>query len=218
MDRRRLRSGSLLNYPLVQITLLTLIALIVAYPIYERTYISKWSTSSPASYIVIGEDTDGDGLRDRVEICMVCTNPNNPDSDGGGCPDNIEILMNCDPWDSSDDASGMAYYDSDGDWMADDWEQRNGLNPNDPTDANQDPDGDGLSNREEYLFNLDPNNEDTDSDGLYDGWYDANSNGVWDSGERCGEIGDPGQVATRLGIDPSYERVLYRGNIEIVAD
>ena len=68
MDRRRLRSGSLLNYPLVQITLLTLIALIVAYPIYERTYISKWSTSSPASYIVIGEDTDGDGFADTIYV------------------------------------------------------------------------------------------------------------------------------------------------------
>ncbi len=43
-----------------------------------------------------------------------------------------------------------------------------------------------------YDFNmLDPNDYDTDSDGLYDGWNDNVTNGVWDSCERCGEVGDP---------------------------
>lgn len=41
--------------------------------------------------------------------------------------------------------------DSDGDGLPDAWEIANGLNPNNPNDANGDADGDGLSNRDEYL-------------------------------------------------------------------
>src|SRR6185369_1459598 len=40
--------------------------------------------------------------------------------------------------------------DNDADGMPDDWEIANGLNPNDPTDAGKDLDGDGLSNLQEY--------------------------------------------------------------------
>jgi hypothetical protein len=41
--------------------------------------------------------------------------------------------------------------DSDHDGIPDEWEKRAGLNPNDPTDANQDRNGDGYTNLEEYL-------------------------------------------------------------------
>ena len=44
--------------------------------------------------------------------------------------------------------------DSDGDGMPDEWEIANGLNPFDPTDANQDRNGDGYTNIEEYINSL----------------------------------------------------------------
>jgi pectate lyase len=44
--------------------------------------------------------------------------------------------------------------DTDGDGMPDDWERSHGLNPNDPSDGNQDRDGDGYTNLEEYLNSL----------------------------------------------------------------
>src|SRR5579863_3398408 len=59
--------------------------------------------------------------------------------------------------------------DSDGDGMPDDWEIAHGLNPNDPTDANLDPDNDGLTNLQEYLHGTDPHVADTDGDGINDG-------------------------------------------------
>ncbi len=40
--------------------------------------------------------------------------------------------------------------DNDGDGMADAWETANGLNPQNPTDAGQDPDNDSLTNLQEY--------------------------------------------------------------------
>ncbi len=49
---------------------------------------------------------------------------------------------------------GEAPRDSDGDGMPDDWEMRFGLDPRDSRDGNQDLDGDGYTNIEEYLFSL----------------------------------------------------------------
>lgn len=43
------------------------------------------------------------------------------------------------------------YKDSDNDGMPDAWEKANGLNPNDPTDANKDCTGDGYTNIEKYI-------------------------------------------------------------------
>jgi parallel beta-helix repeat protein len=60
--------------------------------------------------------------------------------------------------------------DSDNDNMPDDWELTHNLNPNDPNDAKNDADNDGLTNFEEYQIGTNPNNEDSDGDGLSDSW------------------------------------------------
>ena len=47
--------------------------------------------------------------------------------------------------------SAEPYPDSNNNGMPDEWEKRYGLDPNDPTVGNRDPDGDGYTNIEEYL-------------------------------------------------------------------
>jgi hypothetical protein len=71
---------------------------------------------------------------------------------------------------------GTPYKDSDNDGMPDEWEKKYKLNPNDPKDAMGDINGDGYTNIEKYINNIDPskkvnwadpkNNHDTLSD-----WY-----------------------------------------------
>lgn len=52
-----------------------------------------------------------------------------------------------------------AWKDSDGDGMPDEWEIANGLNPNDPSDANLDCNGDGYTNIEKYINGIDTKKE-----------------------------------------------------------
>lgn len=58
--------------------------------------------------------------------------------------------------------------DFDGDGLADEWELKNGLRI-DKKDANEDPDHDGLTNKEESDEGTDPKSADSDGDGVYDG-------------------------------------------------
>lgn len=51
---------------------------------------------------------------------------------------------------------GKAYKDSDNDGIPDNWEKKNGLNPNDASDANKDSNGDGYTNLEKYFNGIDP--------------------------------------------------------------
>jgi len=81
--------------------------------------------------------------------------------------------------------------DSDGDGLANAFEQRYGLNPQ-RKDSNgdglldpaEDPDHDGLGNLGEQRFGTSPRNPDTDGDGLPDGREDANHNGITNAREQ----------------------------------
>jgi hypothetical protein len=59
-------------------------------------------------------------------------------------------------------------WDTDNDGMPDGWESRHGLAPLDPSDAGLDPDGDGLTNLEEYHIGTNPHDPDSDHDGVGD--------------------------------------------------
>ena len=70
------------------------------------------------------------------------------------------------------------------------WETGHGLNPFDPSDADGDLDGDGLTNLTEFHAGTDPEEGDSDGDGMPDGEdpypldpLDGNSRPVADAGE-----------------------------------
>ncbi|MEW5760001.1 MAG: hypothetical protein AB1779_04480, partial [Candidatus Thermoplasmatota archaeon] len=74
-----------------------------------------------------------------------------------------------------------SYEDTDKDGMPNWWEEKFGLNPNDPSDALGDfLDGDGLPNLYEYKAGTNPKNPDTDGDGLLDGAEDLNNDNLFE--------------------------------------
>lgn len=56
--------------------------------------------------------------------------------------------------------------DADNDGLPDAWEERNGLNPRDPADAQADKDGDDFTNIEEFRFGTDPQDKNSHPDYL----------------------------------------------------
>jgi hypothetical protein len=99
-----------------------------------------------------------------LSLCLgVGTDPTNPDTDRDGLLDGEEISLGTSPH----------YVDTDRDGLPDDWEILHGLNPlvaSGIDGASGDPDGDGLSNIDEYRNNTNPSTGgwDTDGDGVSD--------------------------------------------------
>ncbi len=89
-------------------------------------------------------DSDDDGLSDGAEVNTHQTNPLDADTDDGGVNDGVEVGLGTDPLVPADDTAVVP-------------------NPND------DPDADGLTNAQEQQHGTNPNNPDTDGDGLTDG-------------------------------------------------
>ncbi len=86
--------------------------------------------------------------------------------------------------------------DLDQDGIADNYENKYGLNPEDPQDATNDQDGDGLTALEEYQASTSPNNPDSDGDGYNDAQEVANGK-------------DPNEKATSPYLDVNEQTPYY---------
>ncbi|MDD5223977.1 MAG: MopE-related protein [bacterium] len=130
--------------------------------------------------------------------------------------------------DNPTDAQANFIYigDSDHDGMPDEWEIANGLDPENPLDAILDPDSDGLPNLTEYYLGTNPNDADTDDDGLTDyeeinatyGYYtlptvaDTDGDGISDGQEELTFLTNPLLTDTDLDGRSDYQEICYDGN------
>ncbi len=201
-------------------------------------------------------DTDGDTLSDNDELYNYLTDPTSNDTDGDGMPDGWEVKYGLNPisaldadydldndgWDfdrnflltSDEQFTNLEEYwnntdptnnDTDGDGMLDGWEGYYNLQPNDPSDAEQDFDEDGYdanrdgfissiesyTNIEEFLNNTDPTNNDTDGDGMHDGWevyYNLNPLDIYDSTVDNDEDGFDANYNGTLEEDEEHNNLL----------
>jgi hypothetical protein len=108
--------------------------------------------------------------------------------------DNLNSLDAIWLWDAPEEPN--VWWDADEDGIPDYWEDENELDPGDPDDADDDPDGDGLTNEDEYDNETDPNEEDSDGDGMGDGFevdngFDPNDDDEMGDDGATGPDGTP---------------------------
>ncbi len=112
--------------------------------------------------ILDGDESDADCGGTCSNKCGIANNcASNQDCEAG-----LECISNLCSKPSDDEIPRII--DNDRDGIPDEWEAKNGLNPNDPSDANLDFDDDGLINVQEYTLGTNPNNADSDGDGTSD--------------------------------------------------
>jgi len=105
-------------------------------------------------------DNDSDLLNATMEF-LYGSDPFDADTDNDGLEDGEEVLTyGTDP----------TLEDTDGDLMDDYYEVNQGFDPLDDSDSQDDADGDGLTNFEEFYWNTNPHSNDTDGDGMPDKW------------------------------------------------
>jgi len=142
---------------------------VFSYPATQKGlyYLQVWNTGTNPlgvdTYIDVDVDVNGNGVSDQFEYWLD-SSLFNQDSDNDSISDAMEIIYGTDETKA----------DSDDDQIPDNWELDNGLDPNDPTDANLDFDNDTLTNLQEFSNGLNPNSVDSDSDLLPDAWELAN--------------------------------------------
>ena len=103
-------------------------------------------------------DQDGDGLTNGQEATLG-TDPLKTDTDGDGVGDKEDPF----PLEKAYTA------DKDKDGLPDEYETKKSLDPVKKSDAADDADNDKLSNLQEFVHETDPENPDTDGDGIDDG-------------------------------------------------
>lgn len=157
-----------------------------------------------AAYVA---DTDGDGLRDYLEVAYG-TDPELADTDGGGVDDFTEIMYDgTNPTDGADDGTDP-YLDTDGDWVTDNEENRLGTDPNEA-----DTDGGGLSDGEElYSYGTDP--LDDSDDAAYAA--DSDGDGLTDYQEETWYGTDPDEADTDGGGVDDYTELYVDGTNPLV--
>lgn len=103
-------------------------------------------------------DGDSDGLPMAIEH-EKGTDPRKPDTDGDGLSDAVDPFP----------TDGRYTVDRNDNGLPDEWEAKSGLlNDNDKTASQDDADGDGLTNLQEWIAGTNPRRSDTDGDGTND--------------------------------------------------
>lgn len=209
--------------------------------VYSAVSIAVTGQVTNVNITLVDVDSDSDGMGDWWEYAYFVTLDRTASDD-----DDIDKLINLYEYYAGTDPTA-GFVDDDDDGIANDWEVYFGFDKNDPGDANEDPDGDGFSNFEEFDNNgspttsTDPNDatdhpagavyvsttgSDATGDGSYTNAYASISNGIAQasSGQRVVIMPGDYDGPTNRGLDFAGKSILvtglkgYRNDTEIDCD
>jgi len=102
---------------------------------------------TPATVSEISDKKESFLASERRVKCAGC---------GKAIPGDVKAFPECPFCHAKQEVAAAVVLDADKDGLPDEWEKKNGLNPNDPGDAQADKDGDGFTNMQEYQAKTDP--------------------------------------------------------------
>lgn len=103
-------------------------------------------TRSPQTLTEVSERQESFLASERRVLCKC----------GKAISGDVKAVPKCPFCGEKQEEEKVVVLDADGDGIPDEFERRYGLNPNDPSDAAADKDGDGFTNMEEYLAKTNP--------------------------------------------------------------
>ncbi|MDM8536732.1 FG-GAP-like repeat-containing protein [Desulfobacterales bacterium HSG17] len=153
---------------------------------------ADWNTAQTVTITGV-DDNIADGNQLYI-IQLTLNTSETSDTTGYAALDPAEVNV------SNTDNEAEPETDTDADGMPDSWETDGGLDPNNPSDAALDRDGDGISNLVEFINGTNPASADTDEDGLDDAAEIAAGTDPNDSDSDNDGVTDGAETAA--GTDP----------------
>ncbi|MEO5716451.1 MAG: hypothetical protein ABIT37_23435 [Luteolibacter sp.] len=124
--------------------------------------------SDPTNPLSFPGDIDADGLGDAWELSYFPT-LSNPNGDPGDDPDGDHDTNSVEYANNNNPVSKFSFFSSTGDSIPDSWKTFYSIPTQTGADDLDEGTGDGLTNTQEFTYNTDPNDKDSDNDGLLDG-------------------------------------------------
>ncbi len=124
--------------------------------------------SDPTNPASIPGDIDADGLDDQWEIAYFGS-LSNPNGNPGDDPDGDHDTNAAEYANGTNPVYKFSFHSATFDTVPDSWKAFHGISGQTGDDDLDEGSGDGLTNQLEFTYNTDPNNRDTDNDGLEDG-------------------------------------------------
>lgn len=113
-------------------------------------------TKNPAAVSVVSDKTENFLASERRVLCTC----------GKAISGDVVACPKCPFCGKPQEVEKKQALDADGDGLPDEWERKYGFNPNSAADANEDADGDGFTNAEEFQAKTDPRDKNDHPDYL----------------------------------------------------
>ncbi len=162
------------------------------YDMFPNDSSKFWDTDGDGTDDLSDDDIDGDGIKNEDDTLPYLNSSDNLDSDGDGVPNSVDENDDNDHYLDFDDPDPLVYTHGD--------------------TREKDRDYDGLTNDYEISIGTDPDNWDTDGDGISDGYLFPNWVSNWEENEKWRIIIEVADLSATVNSGEEFNLSLHGHN------